>query len=656
MRRGGMVRSSMSPVTGDICHFSALAATRSFTLFKGSSDNQGGVPMQAHQIALLLLSCAIAGPGLAQSTPAAPTETLIKDVTLFDGVENQGRRSVLIKGRTIVDVDYRGRSSPQMRIVDGRGKTLLPGLIDSHVHAYQGQDDALMFGVTTQLDMFSPPASTRDLRARMARGENAAMADIFTSGYLATVPKGHGTEYGLPVPTLTKPQEADAWVAARIAEGSDYIKIVNEPGTIIGRVTPTLDVPTIRALVTAAHARGKLAVVHAQTLAAAIGSVDAGADGLVHLFADKDGGSAFAKLAKDKGVFIIPTYTVLEVFSGRSGTANLLTHSALSGLLTKSAVDTVRQSFGPDRTASLDATEAANLGALAKAGVSILAGTDAGNPGTWYGLSLHRELDLLVKGGLSPAQALTAATAAPAKAFQLADRGRVAKGLKADLLLVNGDPTQDIANVHNVVEIWKDGAPVSPLRTARRAAVAEEAATVALPPVRLPAGERIAQFSTVAGKAVIESPFGAGWETSTDSIMGGSSTLTIATSGTAPNGQPALVMSGEVNPGFIAPWAGIAFYPAARKFQPANISAAKVLRFWARGTGKGFAFMGFSPKGGQRPSMMPIQVAMDWAEVEVRFDQLANFDPSNAQMLLIGSAQQDGPFRLEIADVRLAAE
>lgn len=603
--------------------------------------------------AILLLSCVAAGPALAEPKPAAPSQTLIRNVHVFDGVRQQGERSVLIEGNTIADMDYHGKVSATMRVVDGRGKTLLPGLIDSHVHAYAGQDDALLFGVTTQLDMFSPPESTRAVRERMARGENATMADIFTAGFLATVPKGHGTEYGLPVPTLTKPEEADAWVAARIAEGSDYIKIIDEPGTIIGRPVPTLDAATIRALVVAAHKRGKLAVVHAQTLATATESINAGADGLAHLFADQDGGAAFAKLAKDKGVFIVPTYAVLEVFSGRSGTATLLDHKALSGFLPKAAVSTVRQTFGRDRSAMLDATEAANLAQLVTAGVPILAGTDAGNPGTWYGLSLHRELDLLVKGGLSPTQALSAATAAPAKAFRLTDRGRIAKGLKADLLLVNGDPTSTIAAVHDIVEIWKDGEVVSALRAARRAAIANEAVARTPTPITLPTDGRIARFSMANGKVAMAAPFGAGWSESTDSILGGSSSVTTTLGGIAPNGQAALVLTGAIKPGYIAPWAGIAFYPGAQPFRPANLSAAKALRFWARGEGNSFAVMMFSTSGGQRPDVSPIKVGKEWAEVTLRFADLANFDPATAQMMLIGAVQQDGPFRLEIADVRL---
>src|SRR5688572_32732186 len=81
---------------------------------------------------------------------------------------------------------------------------------------------------------------------------------------------------------------------------------------------------------------------------------------------------------------------------------------------------------------------------LRAAGVPILAGSDAPNPGTAHGASMHRELELLVESGLTPVEALRSATSVPARAFALSDRGRIAEGLRADLVLVNGDPTADI--------------------------------------------------------------------------------------------------------------------------------------------------------------------------------------------------------------------
>jgi imidazolonepropionase-like amidohydrolase len=102
----------------------------------------------------------------------------------------------------------------------------------------------------------------------------------------------------------------------------------------------------------------------------------------------------------------------------------------------------------------------ASVRALHAGGVEILAGSDAPNPGTAHGASLHHELELLVRAGLTPTEALRAATSAPARRFGLADRGRIAPGQRADLLLVAGDPTADIRATRAIERIWKNGAPV----------------------------------------------------------------------------------------------------------------------------------------------------------------------------------------------------
>src|SRR5262249_49651342 len=92
--------------------------------------------------------------------------------------------------------------------------------------------------------------------------------------------------------------------------------------------------------------------------------------------------------------------------------------------------------------------------------VLILAGTDAHNLGTAHGASLIGELELLVNAGLSPTQALASATAVNAAAFQLNDRGRIAPGMRADLLLVDGDPTSRISDIRNIASVWKLGVKV----------------------------------------------------------------------------------------------------------------------------------------------------------------------------------------------------
>ncbi|GAA3131279.1 hypothetical protein GCM10020255_005080 [Rhodococcus baikonurensis] len=97
---------------------------------------------------------------------------------------------------------------------------------------------------------------------------------------------------------------------------------------------------------------------------------------------------------------------------------------------------------------------------LYEAGVDVLAGTDAaavGVPGTAHGVSMHGELELLVDCGLSPAAALRAATLLPAKRFGLDDRGRIALGLQADLVLVDGDPTTDVRQTLSIEGVWRRG-------------------------------------------------------------------------------------------------------------------------------------------------------------------------------------------------------
>jgi len=95
-------------------------------------------------------------------------------------------------------------------------------------------------------------------------------------------------------------------------------------------------------------------------------------------------------------------------------------------------------------------------------GVPVLAGTDGtgGDHPTTHGISYHGELGLLVEAGLTPAEALTAATAASADAFGLGDRGRVAAGLRADLMLVDGNPVNDITALRDITTIWRRGIPV----------------------------------------------------------------------------------------------------------------------------------------------------------------------------------------------------
>jgi imidazolonepropionase-like amidohydrolase len=444
---------------------------------------------------------------------------VFRDVRIFDGQRVLTRGVVVVEGGKIVAVGAHVATPKGAKIIEGHGGTLLPGFIDAHTHV--GEDrfaaEALAFGVTTLLDMFAD-VSIFEMRKRFAAETAAEHAELFSAGFGATVPGGHGTEYGVPVPTLTKPEEAQAYVDARLAEGSDYLKIILDDGSAYGFKTPTLDATTLRALISAAHKRGKLAVAHIGTLADADAAMDAGIDGLAHLFINPAPDAAFGKRAAKHKIFVAPTLAVLHTLCAPGHGAAIAADSNVAPYLWPEDLLSLR---GPPSSKSRFTCDhaAAALKQLRAAKVPILAGTDAFNPGTAFGASVHEELALLVeKGGLSPTEALVAATSAPAKAFRLSDRGRIAPGLRADLVLVAGDPTKDIAATRDIVGVWKQGQAMD--RDALRERIAEEAKTKAAISV---VGD-VSNFDDGS----TASRFGSGWTPTIDAIAGGASTAQIA--------------------------------------------------------------------------------------------------------------------------------
>jgi len=594
----------------------------------------------------------LAAAGLSVSAMALASATLVQDVRVFDGKAVHERRSVLFDGAVVIDADFRGPVPPGARIVKGAGRTLLPGLIDAHTHAFKGFDLPVLFGVTTQIDMFTAVPIMQEAKRSMAAGQHAGRADLFSAGILATAPNGHGTQYGVPIPTLSRPSEAQAFVDARIAEGSDFIKIVLEGGGHGTAKMNSLDIETATALIEAAHQRGKLAVVHVSTELDARAALDAGADALVHLFLggapDATAVDSLARLAKRKNAFVIPTFTVLESMAGVPGD-DLLGDADLAALVERDGAVTLKARYGQAARPQLLATPKAVTAAMSKAGVPILAGTDAGNSGTLYGISMHRELAALVEAGLTPTAALAAATSAPAAAFKLGKRGCIAKGCKADLLLVEGDPTRDIKATRRIVEVWKDGQSAGTLRDAKRQQVALEKSGSKRQD--LPADGRISQFSA----AKLGSPFGSGWMPSTDQFAGGKSTVKLDVLPALPDGQVPLAVQASVAPGLPFAWSSVAFMPGAQPMQSVDLSAAKVVRFKVRGDGKTYQVMLMGAANG-RPSSVPFVAGTEWAEISVPLAAFAGIEPTAVAMLAFSAGPQPGEYRFELADVRLLAE
>jgi hypothetical protein len=260
---------------------------------------------------------------------------------------------------------------------------------------------------------------------------------------------------------------------------------------------------------------------------------------------------------------------------------------------------------------------------------------------------MHRELELLVKAGLTPTEALASATSVPAKTFRLADRGRIATGLYADLLLVNGDPTTDITATRDIAGIWKRGVEVD--RRAFGAAIAQDNATYGAKPTNLADG-LISDFDD--GK--MSARFGSGWATSDDAMAGGKSTSKIAVAdGGASGSAKSLSISGTISAAFAQPWAGAMFSPGKEVFQPADLSSKKELRFWAKGDGKTYRLFIFAENKGYVPLTQTFVAGAEWKEYVFPFAVFSGIDGHDIMAIVFGGGPAAGPFEFRIDNLSL---
>ena len=407
-------------------------------------------------IGLLLLPLALIIPPLAAEEACSEPPLAVTDVRLFDGESVTPRATVVTRCTTIwrVVAGERNAELPAGTVtIDGQGKTLLPGLIDTHTHTWSVPmlERPLDFGVTTVMDMGSTNREfAGSMRAERADGPARDRADLFSAVLWVTAPGSHGTQWA-EVPTLVAPEDAASFVQARVDEGADYIKIIYDNFKMFDREIPTLRKETMEAVVDAAHAQGKMAVVHSRDVEAWADVVNAGVDGIVHLPVDEVPDAALIGRIKEKGIWVGANLSM----NRPEGKA--LIHDPVMGPMLTAAEKENLQKFRALHREGGDRVALDTVRALHSAGVTILPGSDTPNGGTTFGATMHVDIALLVANGFTPEEALRAATAEAAAAFGLEDRGRIKEGLQADLLLVEGMPDQDIKDTRNVVAVFKAG-------------------------------------------------------------------------------------------------------------------------------------------------------------------------------------------------------
>ncbi|MFB9904339.1 amidohydrolase family protein [Allokutzneria oryzae] len=394
--------------------------------------------------------------------------TSIHNVRIFDGTAISEHDSVLVEDGVIARVG--GVTGGADEVVDGAGRTLLPGLVDAHTHVFGSVENlglALAFGVTTEVDLFSfPPDATAALLAESRERDD--VAEMVTAGMLAC-PPGSRPALMLPglLPTVDGPEHAAAFVAARVAEGSGCIKVHLDDGANHGMSVPLFDVPTLRALGHAAREAGLSTVAHVSDARTMELALEAGLDMATHLPLDETMSAEAVSAAAARGQAVIPTLAIAEFAVEPNRGRSLVDDPRIADFLPPAAHEALR-----DGTEGLAVEEPppgssmekvlASMRRLHEAGVTVLVGTDANNAPfracpVVHGAAIHRELELFVASGFTPTEALAAATSLPAKHFGLHDRGRIGMGLRADLVLVNGDPTRDILATRDIAGVWRRG-------------------------------------------------------------------------------------------------------------------------------------------------------------------------------------------------------
>jgi imidazolonepropionase-like amidohydrolase/ABC-type multidrug transport system permease subunit len=421
---------------------------------------------------------------------------LIRNTRVFpgDGTVKENA-TVLVHDGKIADIfDGPGPDAYKIRAetIEGSGKTLLPGLIDVHVHlsspggmstATEDYDvdkgmardaAALLYsGVTAARSTGDGLDSSLKLRGLISNGSKLG-AQFFICGPMFTAEGGHGAEYAQYVPKLMQealkaqlvriPKTADE---ARLqvdelkTRGVDGIKAILESGFGEGMLYTRMDVALFRAVAAEARARNLPLAVHTGDSRDVSDAVEAGASSIEHgSWRDKIPDAVLAKMARD-GVYLDPTLGVSEAYAQYfAGKADALDNSLVQQAVSANVLKGTREFVLSGK--AVDAAKAAifakafeqsrdNLRRAWKAGVPLVMGTDSGNPLVFPGPSMHHELQLWVQAGIPAAVALQAATGNGAALLRAASRiGGIRKGMDADLLLVDGNPLQDIGATERI--------------------------------------------------------------------------------------------------------------------------------------------------------------------------------------------------------------
>ena len=444
--------------------------------------------------AMALILCTVLC--LSLTAQAQPVKTVVlRGARLIDGTGNRPLESATIvinDGRITARGPVSVTPIPAgAKVIDYRGKTIIPGLISDHSHVgvvdglsvggkNYNRDNVLSqlrqyeaYGVTTVLALGLNGPPFQELRQTLHEGE-ALGADLFGADRGIGIPDGAPPVKALPVESdqlyrVKTADEARAAVREMAGRKADVIKLWldNFGGSLPTKMSPEI----YTAAIDEAHRAGLRVAVHIHDLEDAKAVLNANADIIAHGVRDRPVDAAFIEQMKARGAWYIPTLSLDEatfVYADEPPwTQTPFFKEALSPALRaefESSEWRAKTKVAPESAAARKSLEVnlRNLKTLYEAGVNIGFGTDSGaSPLRIPGIAEHRELALMVRAGLTPLQAITLATSKAAELLQLSDRGTLTDGKWADLVVLDGDPSVDIAATARIFAVWHRGRHVN---------------------------------------------------------------------------------------------------------------------------------------------------------------------------------------------------
>lgn len=349
----------------------------------------------------------------------------ISNVYVFDGYNYTNELSSVITDGGVIGTDDLDAVE-----IDGKNGTLLPGLFDSHNHPSSLDDlrNLSAYGITTTM---CKSCFLSDLCSSLRN--QPGLTDFYSAGWSATVVgsshfKQNGNNTAAAIYNVSMCPE---WTENRLETGSNYIKLVAD------NKEPTLSLQEHIALVKSAHALGLKTATHATIIAAYQTAIESKTDLIQHIPDDALLNTTLIQAIVANKQHVTPTLQAFLYASKAFGLPEAEENLALNNT-------------------------SKNAKLVYDAGVPILAGTDSTTHTTYpvnipFGSSLHKELELLVQAGIPELEVLKAATSRPAQVYNLTDRGVIAPGKRADLLLIQGNPLTNISKTQEIQKIWMAG-------------------------------------------------------------------------------------------------------------------------------------------------------------------------------------------------------